>query len=228
MKIKSILLKASVVGAAALLTYTLARRQQMRLSARGDELQRTRPGDEFIRDPRYQTTRAITIDAPASEVWPWLVKMGQGRGGFYSYDWLENLVGLDIHSADTIIPDLQDLEVGDQVRLTPVDSRGPAFVMEVAVLEPERSLVLRAPGTLEEALEAGLPYATWAFVLKPVSESATRLIVRFRSDFKPTLRGLAFNKYALAVPHFLMERKTMLGIKERAERSIKHGRGEVV
>ncbi len=185
---------------------------------------RTLPGYEFIKNPRYHTTRAITIDAPASEVWPWLVQMGQGRGGFYSYDWLENLVGLAIHSADAIIPELQDLKVGDQVRLAPVDSRGTAFAMDVAVLEPERSLVLRAPGTLEDALEAALPYATWAFILELISEDTTRLIVRFRSDFKPTLRGLVRNKYALAVPHFLMESKTMLGIKSRAERSSKHGR----
>ena len=183
---------------------------------------RTLPGDEFVRNPRYQTTRAITIDAPASEVWPWLVQMGQGRGGFYSYDWLENLVGLDIHSADAIIPELQDLKVGDQVRLAPVDSRGTAFVMDVAVLVPERSLVLRAPGTLEDALESDLPYATWAFILEPISEGATCLIVRFRSDFMPTLRGLVVNKYALAVPHFLMERKTMRGIRKRAEHSSKH------
>jgi hypothetical protein len=130
--------------------------------------------------------------------------MGQGRGGFYSYDWLENLIGLDIHSADAIIPVLQDLNVGNQVRLTPGDYSTRIFVMDVAILELERSLVLRAPGTLEEALEAGLPYATWAFILEPISEVETRLIVRFRSDFKPTLRGLVFNKYALAVPHLLI------------------------
>jgi hypothetical protein len=98
--------------------------------------------------------------------------------------------------------------------------------MDVAILEPERSMVLRAPGTLEEALEAGLPYATWAFVLEPVSERTTRLIVRFRSDFKSTLRGVLTNKYGLEAPHFIMERKTMLGIKRRAEDLATHGRGE--
>jgi hypothetical protein len=205
MNVKSIMLKAGVVGTTALLTYTLvARHRQLRWGARDDEVHGTLPGDEFIESPRYQTTRAITTNAPASEVWPWLVQMGQGRGGFYSYDWLKNLMGLDIHSADAIIPELQDLKVGDKVRLTPGDYSTRIFVMDVAILELERSLVLRAPGTPEEALEAGLPYATWAFILEPISEVETRLIVRFRSDFKPTLRGLVFNKYALAVPHLLI------------------------
>lgn len=190
MSTKTALLKASLAGTAALLMYTfVARRWLLRWGATNDEIHRALPGDEFIKNPRYQTTRAVTINAPASEVWPWLVQIGQGRGGFYSYDWLENLIGLDIHSANTIIPGFQDLEAGDSIRLTPEDYPGTPFVTDVAILEPERSLVLCAPGTREEALEAGLPYVTWRYILEPVSEQITRLIVRFRSDFKPTLNG---------------------------------------
>lgn len=77
------------------------------------------PGDELVDHPRYRSTRAIHINAASTQVWPWLVQMGQGRGGLYSYDWLENLFGLHMHSADTVEPALQGLAVGDLVRLVP-------------------------------------------------------------------------------------------------------------
>lgn len=77
------------------------------------------PCDELVEHPKLNATHAITIDAPASAVWPWLVQMGQTRGGFYSYAWLENLVGCHMHNADQIHPEWQDLKVGDQVWLHP-------------------------------------------------------------------------------------------------------------
>ena len=77
------------------------------------------PGDEVLASAALQTTRAITIAAPAAEVWPWLVQMGQGRGGLYTYEWIENLLGAQIHNLDRIDPELQRLELGDHIRLTP-------------------------------------------------------------------------------------------------------------
>ena len=90
------------------------------------------PGDELVSRPMMGYTRAITIDAPPDDVWPWLVQIGQGRGGLYSFDGLENLVGCDIHSADRILPDFQRLEVGDLIRLGPPGY--PCF--RVAQVEP--------------------------------------------------------------------------------------------
>jgi hypothetical protein len=86
---------------------------------------------------RLTATRAITVRAPASGVWPWIAQLGQGRGGFYSYDFLENLAGCDVHSADRIVPEWQDVMAGDQVRLAPQAN------LAVAYLERGRSLVLR-------------------------------------------------------------------------------------
>lgn len=71
------------------------------------------PGDELIPKPDMSATRAITIDAPASTIWPWLVQMGSARGGAYTYDWIKNIFGLDVHSAEEILPEFQHLEVGD-------------------------------------------------------------------------------------------------------------------
>lgn len=210
---------AALAGGVVLVGYaTLIRPWILRWGTTEQEAAEPLPGDEAIAQPRYQTTHAVTIKAPPSEVWPWLVQLGQGRGGLYSYDWLENLVGLGFRSADRIIPDLQHLAVGDQVWLAPRDSAMPLWY-QVLDLQPPQTLLLGPHGNRDEALAQGLPWPTWAFVLRDVDAGRTRLIVRMRSDFKPTLLGLLANKYGLEPVHFAMERKMLLGIKERAERA---------
>jgi hypothetical protein len=141
------------------------------------------PGDGLVPRPVYETTRAVTIEAPPAAVWPWIVQMGQGRAGFYSYDWLENLFGLEIHNADRIHPEWQDLAPGDTVRLAPADQYGGRAVMRVVHLDPNRALVfgpaVETPEDLEAAATTGA--GTWAFVLNRRAHDQTRLIVRTRS-----------------------------------------------
>lgn len=104
------------VAAWTLLASPLLRHRYNRWGAEAGELTRPLPGDELVPHPKLGYTRAITIEAAPDQVWPWLVQIGQGRGGFYSYDGLENLVGCDIHSVDRVLPEHQDLAVGDIVR----------------------------------------------------------------------------------------------------------------
>src|SRR5919202_2493215 len=109
------------------------------------------PGDDLVPAPAWQTTRAITIRAPAAAVWPWLIQHGQDRAGFYSYTWLENLVGADIHNADTVHPDWQARAVGEAIPMMRPDTAGAAglgeaSVMRVAGVEPGWALVLRGSG----------------------------------------------------------------------------------
>jgi hypothetical protein len=195
---------------------------QARWGATDEDIERALPGDDFILRPNYDRTRAITIDAPASAVWPWLVQMGQGRGGMYSYEFLENAMGLKFKNADHIIPELQDLKVGDVV---PFEPGGTG--MDVVELEKEHHLLLK-----------GGHMATWLFLLEPLGEEKCRLIVRFRAriNFKqmaepelsepdgvdapqmktnPLVRLMVF---FLDPGEFIMQRKMLLGIKERAER----------
>jgi hypothetical protein len=203
------------VGAA----YALSRWPQMSTwGATSAEVAGTMPGDEVVGVPRYRTTHAVTIHAPTDSVWPWLVQMGQGRGGLYSYDWLENLLGLQIHSADRVVPELQDLQVGDVVRMVP-EGMQPELAYSVLRLEAPRLLVLGALSSREDAFAAGMPFPCWTFALRPTDQGDTRLVVRFQSDFEPTLLGLLANKHALMPVHFVMERRMLLGIKERAERA---------
>lgn len=176
------------------------------------------PGDDIVGEARYRSTHAVTIQASTADVWPWLVQMGQGRGGLYSYDWLENLLGLNIHSADEVDPNLQTLAVGDVIRLVPDGSQPPLRFL-VAQLTAPSVLVLGPDGTRDAAFTAGLPYPCWTFQLTPVTTESCRLAVRFQADFSPTRLGVVAYQYALLPIHFVMERKMMLGIKERAERA---------
>jgi hypothetical protein len=176
------------------------------------------PGDEIIGEARYRSTHAITIETTAEDVWPWLVQMGQGRGGLYSYDWLENLLGLDIHSAGRIDASLQTLSVGDVVRLVPEGSEPPLRFV-VARMHVPTLLVLGPDTSRDEAFAAHLPYPCWTFQLTPTRDDTCRLVVRFQADFQPTLLGRLAYQYALLPIHFVMERKMMLGIKARAERN---------
>jgi len=208
-----------IVVAGAILAGAYARWLRPRIlrwGATDEEVATALPGDEIVPHPRSLLTHAVTIAAPPGAVWPWLVQMGQGRGGLYSYAWLENLAGCDLHNARRVIPEFQHLEVGDRVRLVPEGYRVPLHFV-VAALQPERVLVLRTPGPPGESFQAGLPFATWTFVLEAVS-GGTRLITRWRSDFRPTAAGWLRNKHALEPVHFLMERKMLLTIRALAER----------
>jgi hypothetical protein len=178
------------------------------------------PGDDLVPEPAYVTTRAITVRGPSEAVWPWLVQLGQGRGGFYTYDRPEQIVGAGIRSADHIVPELQQLAVGDTVRLSPVG--GP----KVALLDAGRVLVLY--DTMDLRTSRSIPHQpptrwamdwTWSFTLRPMGDGATRLLARTRADYRP--HGLLAPAMALLLEptHFVMERGMLLGIKRRAERS---------
>src|SRR5215217_6835671 len=112
----------------------------MRWGATDAEVQGAFFGDELVAQPQSQSTRALTIDAPAAAIWPWLVQMGQGRGGLYSYEMLENMIGCDMHNADQIVAAWQNTGVGDRVRMYPAGSGPPPYT--VAALVPEQAFIL--------------------------------------------------------------------------------------
>lgn len=176
------------------------------------------PGDELVPNPIYVTTRAITIHAPIAQVWPWLLQLGQDRGGFYSYDVLENLAGLNIHSAKRIVPEWQNMQVGDKVNLAPNN----ALPLTVSIVDAPHALVLRSCDSQGQPVPPG-DYlrgemaCSWAFILHSSGPQHTRLIIRWRSAWLPSQQATLLNSLVLAPIHFLMERKMLLGIKQRAE-----------
>ncbi len=195
---------AGVVAAGLVLA---TRRWQLGWGATGDELGAALPGDELIAAPDLAATRAITVRAPAGRVWPWIAQLGQGRGGLYSYDFLENLAGCDMHSADQVVADWQDVAPGDAFRLH------PDVALEVAAVDAGRSLVVR--GGIPIAGKPS-PFAfTWAFVLWERPDGTTRLLVRERWACERPGARLLVEPVELAA--LVMTRKMLRGIRDRAE-----------
>jgi hypothetical protein len=195
-----------VAGVAAVAGERLYRRYLrewvLNWGARPEEVARPLPGDELLEEADIVATRAIGIDASPSAIWPWLVQMGPGRAGAYTYDWIENLFGLNMHSADRIVPEWQHLEVGDVLR-----SGEGRPGMRVEVLEPERVLANRS--------EAG--DWVWTFALVP-EDGSTRLISRNRISMSGAAAGQGLGMLLMEPGSLIMERQMLLGIKQRAER----------
>jgi hypothetical protein len=203
-----------------LLASPLLRSWYNRWGATPAEVQQALPGDELVPAPSLGYTRAITIHAPVEHIWPWLVQMGQGRGGLYSYDGLENLAGCNIHSARTILPELQYPQIGELVRMGPKGY--PCFA--ITAIDPGRALVLisadpksERPVIYQNRVEKTYSIATWQFILRPHNKRTTRLLVRQRLAYSPDMARI----WRLTEPvGFVMERKMMLGIRQLAERSL--------
>jgi hypothetical protein len=185
-----------------------------RWGATDDEVAGTLPGDDLIEEPAMVTTRAVTVDAPPELVWPWIAQFGQGRGGLYSYDWLERLFGIDIASVDTILPGEQDIAVGDQIWIT--QPGYPADLgLVVADMEPGRALVLAASTPDRPAAPEEAPW-TWTFVVRSDGDGGTRLIVRNRNATIGAVGDVVWDRVVGPIG-FAMERRTILGIAQRAE-----------
>jgi hypothetical protein len=205
LSVRSIALGTAVVGVAAVL-----RGRYLRWGATDEEVNTALPGDELVPDADLTATRAVTIRAAAEDVWPWIAQLGQGRGGFYSYDFLENLVGCDIHSADRVVPEWQRIDTGAEVRLA------PEVALTVALVEPGRALVLRGGIPLGQT---PAPYDfTWAFVLRGAPSEATRLVVRERYAYSRRWAPLLVEPAELI--SFVMSQRMLRGIRERAERAV--------
>ena len=163
-------------------------------------------GDEMIPNPTMQSTRAITIQAPPEKVWAWVVQIGQGRGGMYSYEWLENLAGCDIHNVYEIRPDLQTLQPGDKVRFGASDSYP---MLPVATVDKPHVLVLGAA-----------PTGSWAIYLEAINGgTATRLISRQRNYAEPSIGNFIIWRVITEPISFIMEQKMLREFKDLAEKS---------
>ena len=207
------LMGLGIVSAAATAAYLLLFRPwHLRWGATTAETKRAFPGDALISNPKQTATRAITINRAVDEVWPWLVQLGQGRGGFYSYDCLENLIGCDIHSADRILPEFQQLAVGDKVRL----GREGYPYYTVEAVEPNKYLLLRA-GDPASGEESPPVKDFWLFYLEEIDANTTRLIVRNRRDYEPGVANFIIWHVIVELLHFIMEQKMLRGIKRRVE-----------
>ncbi len=192
---------------AALTVIPVLRRRMLRAGATTEEASARLPGDDLL-DADLVATRAVTIDAPPEQVWPWIVQIGQGRAGFYSYDALENLAGSNIHSATTIVPEWQHVSIGDVVHLH------PQLALEVARVDPPHAFVIRSAPTTPTAKPPPYDF-TWAFVLIAQPGGGTRLIVRER--YRYTTKPAPLVAEPAAAASFVMTQRMLRGIRTRVE-----------
>jgi hypothetical protein len=212
-----------VIGAAAIASTVLAnpllRNFYRKWGATEHEAHKPLAGDGLIPKPRMEYTRAISIKAPPDRVWPWLIQIGYGRAGWYSYDVLEDMVGagvfVDGESAERVVPELQDLKVGDKIALH------EELAFEVHTIESPRTLILR---DMSERGPDDFMHCSWVFVLEdpedlelPEFAGGTRLLIRWRLDYTPKRSNDLMWKVFVEPINFVMERKMMLGLKHRAE-----------
>ena len=204
--VRNVAVALAVAGGAAVAAsgsyLAFGRRRCLTWGAAEEDVTRVMPGDELLDHPDLVSTRAVRIAASPADVWPWLMQMGSGKGGVYTYDWIENLLGLDMHSVDVVLPQFQNRKVGD---IEALGTKGPR--LRVEILEPQAALVLRSDDG----------NWVWAFGLYPdqvgtVLVSRNRIISPSASAPMRALTTLIMEPGSL-----IMERKMLLGIKQRAE-----------
>lgn len=175
-----------------------------------DEVSAALPGDELVGAAVPRTTRAVTIDAPAEMVWKWLVQIGEGRGGFYSYSWLERAVGARIHNAQTVHPEWQHAQIGDPIWLA--RRYGDIACLNVVALKPNSHLVLLSEEDFARVRRGGKARGAWAFYLERTN-GRTRLVARSS--------GGEVGHFVFDVVHFVMEQKMLRSIRHRAEQTFR-------
>jgi hypothetical protein len=199
--------RLAAVGVGGAVVYRfLLRPWHLRWGATDEEVARPMPGDEVLPEPRVSSTRAVTVHAGPEHIWPWLLQLGRGRGGFYSYEWLEAMIGTDITNSDRILPEFQHLAPGDEI------PTGPGTSMRVRTVETERFLVFGpAPGEPSDTSTI-----TWAIGLYPRGDGTTRLVSRLRYDFgwKP---GEPLFMLFFEPGQFVMDQKMLRTLRKRAE-----------
>lgn len=195
-------LGAATAAVAGITGYRAIRPHILNWGATPEEAECRLPGDDLLAHREGVATRAITIDAPPTAVYPWLVQIGPApRGGAYTYDWIENLLGLNMHSTEEIIEEFQHPEIGEEIEFGP--NR-----MCIRIADPPTTFVTQsADGNW-----------VWAFIVRPTAEGGTRLLSR-NSYHLPTLQA-RIAMIPMESGSLVMERKMLLGIKERAERRL--------
>lgn len=191
---------AAAAGAAAFVGRY--RPWHMRWGATDEEVAEAMPGDELLPVAEFHPTRAITIAARPDEIWPWIVQIGFNRAGFYAYDLLDNLAK---PSAERIIPELQDPQVGDWIPMSPTTNDMTAF--RVKAFEPNRWMLWSKPDS------------TWCWSLRPIDNKRTRLVCRIKVKYEWQKPTVILSLFLLELGDFFMNRRELLGIKRRAEAS---------
>ncbi|MBI5566660.1 MAG: hypothetical protein HY870_17295 [Chloroflexi bacterium] len=212
----------NLVGGFTSLYLMVIRPWYLKWGATRAEVDRLLPGDDLIPSAKLNATHAITIDAALDRVWPWIAQIGQGRGGFYSYEAIENAIGLDIHNADRILPEFQNPQMGESMPFA------EGFSVPYAIVDAPRTLVVHGDTRIGTVAMPGLrpgDYTAmlWGWHLAAIDDHTTRLVERWLADYGPGLMNTLIYRLFMEPGAFIMQRKMLLGIKHRAEKSVATG-----
>lgn len=201
------------IGGAARMAFALmtpfSREKRERWGLDAEAAKRPLPGDDIVPEPRWSWTHGIEIEASAAKVWPWIAQIGATRGGFYSYQWLENIAGCEVRTAEVVHPEWE-AEVGDALAIHP---KQPP--LEIVAAERGRWFVARGGPDPKTHV-----HVSWLFFIEPLGERRCRLISRYRASYGDDLAlRLAFGPLLVEPIGFEMDRRMLLGVKERAERA---------
>ena len=187
-------------------------RKRLLWGTKGNEATDPLPGDDLVPNPKWSYTLGVDVTAPPEAIWPWIAQIGQRRGGFYTYQTLENMVGCKITNTTEIIPEYQHPGRGDEVYLHPT-----APPLRIEVVRPPHALVLFG-SPADVAAEESWGISTWQFAVQSGSAGRSRLLTRGRSDYSPGFATrLAFGRFPIEAITFVMSRKMLLEIKRLAE-----------
>ena len=187
--------------------------ERLRWGTVGTEASDPLPGDEFVPAPKWSYTLAVSVDAPPEAVWPWIAQIGQGRGGFYTYETLENTAGCKITNTTEILPDRQHPVVGEDIYLHPT-----APPMRIEIVDPPNALVLLG-SPADTGAEESWGVSTWQFVVNTDPDGGSRFLTRGRYDHSPDWKSrFAFGRFPIEAITYVMSRKMMLEITRLAER----------
>jgi hypothetical protein len=209
---------AALMGVHILLPFLHTRR--VRWGATDEEMGRAWLGDDFVQHPRGGFIHAITIQAPVSQVYPWIAQVGRDKGGFYSYEFLENLVGCKIHNADCLLAECQPPKPGDLLWLHPQAG------VPVELVEPGRGFVMHGllntstsePIPSGAAMPASFVNVSWLFYVYDIEGGASRFVSRWRLDYPPGFRNeLMFGRWFLEPVANVMDFKMLKGVRQHAE-----------
>ncbi len=206
---KTALIVLGALFIVALAYWFLGRPWYLRWGATDVEVAMQLPGDEIVPDRNSVSTRALTVHAPAAKVYPWLLQIGQARGGMYSYEWLENLIGCDMHNVYQIVPELQQVSLGQEIRMGPEGY--PLY--HVAGYAPGQSFVMRAADPKTKTPGPGV----WTMAVTDQPDGTSRLIFRQQMRVDPGIGNFVMWRVIVDPMTFVMEQKMMRTIRDLAE-----------
>ncbi|MCP4975080.1 MAG: SRPBCC family protein [Maribacter sp.] len=191
---------------------------------RKEEANRKLPGDGLVDLPKTKFTHAVNINAPAEFVWPWIAQIGQGRGGFYTYEALENLIGLNIYNSDVVLPEFQNPNIGDIIPFGPDGGYPLVICEEGSAMAIETSLNLEINRDYDPYVSTPEKYLhlSWLWYVEALDGNHSRFISRNRVDFDPSFKAKLIFRFLSEPIIFAMDRKMCLGIKKRAEHFYKN------